>query len=296
VVLATLLALGTTFGLAGCATLNRNPVPDNVVTARQYSLNGLDAMQRNEWRKAEGLFAKAIDAYPADERAHQQYAEALWHRDARDRAIGHLERSVALSGGDPHRRVRLGEMYLAEGQIDEAWKQVEAAIESQRKLASAWALRGDILRKQGRLELAIADYHRALSNQPQYAHVQLSTAAVYRELNRPRRALSTLEVLATQYPPTEVPQEVLLQQGLALRAMDRYEDAIITLAAAARRGEPSLEVLYHLSEAQLAAGDTANARLAARHALTLAPHNQQLQQLDRRINAQQQRMTALMQH
>jgi tetratricopeptide (TPR) repeat protein len=291
-VVAAMLAVGLLIGLGGCATLKRNPVPDNVIAARQYSLSGIDAMQRHDWKNAERLFAKAIETCPADERAHQQYAEALWHRDARAGAIDHLERSVALSGGDPHRRVRLGEMYLAQGQVDQAWEQVEVAIESQRKLASAWALRGDILRKQERLEAAVVNYHRALSNQPQYPHVQLASAAVYRELNRPRRALATLEVLATQYPPSEVPQEVLLQQGLALKAMDRYDDAVVMLAADARQGGPTLEVLYHLGEAQLAAGDTANARLAARQALSLAPHNEHVQQLDRRINAQHQQMTA----
>ncbi|HJN12918.1 MAG TPA: tetratricopeptide repeat protein [Pirellulaceae bacterium] len=293
VVVAVVLGIGLTFGLAGCATLKHKPVPDNVVEARQFSLSGIDAMQRYEWEKAEGLFSKAIDTCPADERAHQQYAEALWHRDARTDAIAHLERSVALSGGDPHRRVRLGEMYLALGQTDQAWEQVEAAIGAQRKLASAWALRGDILRKQGRLEEAVVNYHRALSNQPQYPHVQLAVAAVYREMNRPRRALATLEVLATQYPPSEVPQELLLQQGLALKAMDRYDDAVMMLAAAARQGEPTLDVLYHLGDAQLAAGDTANARLAARRALILAPHNEHVRQLDRRINEQHRRMTAL---
>lgn len=291
--LAILAATSVAFGLVGCATLKRNPVPENVVEARQFSLGGIDAMQRDQWEKAEGLFAKAIETCPADERAHQQYAEALWHRNARTEAIAHLERSVELSGGDPHRRVRLGEMYLAQDQVQLAWEQVEAAIASQRNLASAWALRGDILRRQGRLEEAVANYHRALSEQPQYPHVQLATAGVYRELNRPRRALATLEVLATQYPPSEVPQEVLLQQGLALKAMDRYDDAVMMLAAASRRGEPTLDVLYHLGEAQLAAGDTANARLAARQALDLAPHNEQVHQLDRRISEQHERMTAL---
>ncbi len=281
-----------TVGLAGCATLKRNPVPENVVEARQISLVGLDAMQREQWGKAEGLFSKAIETCPADERAHQHYAEALWHRDACAEAIAHLEKSVELSGGDPHRRVRLGEMYLAKGKIEPAWEQVEAAIESQRKLASAWALRGDILRKQGRLEESIANYHRALSLQPQYPHVQMATAAVYRDLNRPRRALATLEVLATQYPPDEVPQDVLLQQGLAFKAMDRHDDAVLKLVAASRADDPTLDILFHLSEAQLAAGDTANARLAARRALSLAPDNEQIHQLDRRISEQQQRMTA----
>lgn len=280
-------------GCVGCATLKRPAVAENVVEARTYSLDGMGAMQREQWGKAEGLFAKAIKTCPADERAHQQYAEALWHRDARANAIDHLEQSVALSGGDPNRRVRLGEMYLAEGEIAKAWSQVEAAIESQRKLASAWALRGDILRKQGQLEDALINYHRALGNQPQYPHVQMAVAGVYRDLNRPRRALATLEVLATQYAPSQVPQSVLLQQGLALKAMDRYDDAVMMLAAASRRGEPSLEAFYHLGEAQLAAGDTLNARRAAHEALNLAPNNDQVHQLDRRISEQHQRMTPL---
>ena len=63
--------------LGGCASLWKSPVGENVVSARQLSLRGVDAMQREEWDEAESLFRKALRACPTDERAHRCFAEIL---------------------------------------------------------------------------------------------------------------------------------------------------------------------------------------------------------------------------
>lgn len=283
--------LGVLVG-GGCASLHRDKISDEVIMARQMSLRGFDSLEQGELKGAEAWFANAIETNPVDDVAHAQYAELLWRRDLREEAIIHLEQSVKLSGGDAKYIVRLGEMYLAEGDAPRAWQQAGKAIESNRQLACAWALRGDVRRYEGKLDDALAEYHRSLSFEGHCPHVQLALASIYREQNRPRRALSTLNALAEHYPPDELPQDILLEQGLALKALGRHENAATLLAQATQRGEPTTELLFHLAEAQLLSGDTTNARLALVAALAQEPTHGPSNQLKGQIDEQQQRMTA----
>jgi Tfp pilus assembly protein PilF len=276
----------------GCATLHTSPVADNVVAARQLSLRGLDAMQQGQWDEAEKMFASAIDTNPADERAHHRYAELLWRREVRDQAIAHMEESVRLSGGDAERRAQLGRFYLERGDLERAWEQAEDAIRAHRQSASAWALRGDVLRRRGQANEAMVSYHRALGYQPVYPHVQLAVAELYAEQNRPRRSLATLESLDGQCGPSHTPAEVLLLKGLAFKALGRYDDAVDVLTLASQRGEPSVELLYHLSESHWLVGDIASAGLAVNAALARAPDHGPSCELRDRIQVRQRNMTA----
>lgn len=290
--LLVMLTVYSVTGFAGCACFRREKVDSNVVSARQLSLQGIDALQRGQWEDAESRFASALQKNPADERAHRHYAEVMWHRGEHNTAIRHMEKSVRLSGGDTSLLVQLGEMYLKQGNIDAASECADEAIDVNNQLSGAWALRGDIHRQRGEPNEAMECYHRAVSHQPHYPHVQMALAELYRQADRPRRALATLSSLANQYPPDQVPQEIEFQRGLALTALGRYQDAVETFAAATQRGEPSADLLYHLSEAQFLAGNAASAQLALQAALTKAPNHSAGLKLHDRLERHSQAMTA----
>jgi tetratricopeptide (TPR) repeat protein len=177
-------------------------------------------------------------------------------------------------------------MHLSQGNTELANRQAEQAIRANRKSPAAWALRGDILARQGELDKAMASYHRALSLQQHYPHVQLALAEIYQRNGRAQRVLSTLDSLVSQLPPDEIPQHVFYLQGLALKEVQRYDDAVAALSAAIRQHGPGVELLYHLSEAQLLSGDVTNARLAVRAALAHAPAHQPSHRLQDRISQQ----------
>jgi len=275
----------------GCASFRKDPLSLHVIDARQMSLRGLDAIHRQRFDEAESWFAEACATNPADERAHCEYAELLWRRGMEDHAILHLEQAVNLSGGDPKLRVRLGELYLARGDASSAWTQAQQAVRTHRHLACAWALQGDIHRAEGRWQDAVAAYHRSLSYESHCPHVQLALAEIYRRQNRPRRALSTLEALADHYPPEETPPEVLVAQGLALKALRRYDDAIERFSRAIERTPPDAELFFQLAEAYHLSGDATSARLAVSAALADQPQHLASRELQVRLD-QQQPMTA----
>ena len=268
------VVLAVLFASAGCRALRCPKVSDEeIAAARQLSLQGMAARDRGRWDQAETLYAEAVLKCPRDERARCGYAESLWQRGEQEQAVAHMEEAVRLSGHDPERLVQLGNMYLARGDLASAGHQADRAIAANRDLPSAWALRGRVLQGQGSRTEALASFHRALTLQQQYPEVQLALAEIYSAQDRPQRALATLQSLIDSLPAEQVPVEVLAQQGLALRALGRHDDAARSLARAAELGNPSAELLYELARTQLLAGDSAAARLAVVAALEREPNH-----------------------
>jgi tetratricopeptide (TPR) repeat protein len=260
--------------LPGCRLFrHRGPSDEDIAAARQLSRQGLDAQQRSDWQRAELLFAAAIVKSPNDERARSGYAESLWRRGDREAAIASMEEAVRLSGYDPERRVRLGNMYLASGEMQRAALQAEKAIATNPQLAGAWALRGKTEQATGAYDKALASYHRALSLDTGLADVQLAVADVYAEQDRPQRALATVQSLADRYPANQVPPEVLFREGLALRALGRPREAVTSLTKAAERSLQRGDVLLELARTQEAIGDLAAARETIAEALRREPRH-----------------------
>src|SRR5436190_15593274 len=74
----------------GCRSFCPRSLEQNVVDARQASLQGMDAMQQGRWDEAERIFAGAVKSCPEDERARGCYADTLWHRGACEQALVHM--------------------------------------------------------------------------------------------------------------------------------------------------------------------------------------------------------------
>ncbi len=105
---------------SGCRVLRRRAERAELDNARQLSLRGTDALDRDRYQDAELLFAEALQNCPNDERAQWGYAQTLWQRGATESAIEHMREAIRLSGKNAEYRVRLGEMYLAIGELQSA--------------------------------------------------------------------------------------------------------------------------------------------------------------------------------
>jgi tetratricopeptide (TPR) repeat protein len=228
-------------------------------------------MERKDWKRAETLLARAVQASPGDTDARRNYAEALWHRGARQEALAQLQEARRLLTEDPALAVRTGEMHLALGQISSAGQMVDDALRMDPKSAAAWALRGRVAAATGQTRSALADYQRALGYAPQDRDISILVAEAYRQLNEPERALATLQSVAESYSPGEEPQQVLVLEGLALTALARYDDASRALTRAAQRDRPTPDILCRLAEAEWLSGQVANAQTTLQRSLALDP-------------------------
>jgi tetratricopeptide (TPR) repeat protein len=232
---------------------------------------GINAMERGDWKRAESLLSRAVQTSASDVDARRNYAETLWRRGATQDALVHLEEARRLAVEDPSLAVRTGELHLALGQVSLASQLADEALRLDPRLASAWALRGRVESADGQLREALADYQRSLGYAPDDREVALRVAETYRQLNQPQRALLALQSLADRYPPGEEPQQVLYLQGLAMSALGRHDDAAQTLSLAAHRERATPEILFRLAEAELLAGRYAAAQEALQHALAMDP-------------------------
>ncbi len=264
---------------SGCAGFARRWQRDEVVSARQIAQQGMDAFHSGDWPRASKYLAQAVDVCPVDERIRSRYAETLWNLGSHRAAIEHLREAVRLSGSDPELVVRLGEMYLAEGDLHQADQLASSALDSGRDLAAAHRLRGDVLQRKGQWREALAAYQRALSIQPQYVEVQLAVAQVYYRNGRPQRALATLRTLADAYSPGEEPAELPYWQGLACAALGRNELAAEYWTMAETRGLASADLLYQLAEVRWQSGDNAGGAETLRHAMQCDPQHPQATRL-----------------
>lgn len=262
----------TVLASSGCQLIGRErAVPKQMAASRQLSQRGINALERNEWEKGESLLAQAIKACPTDPEPHLHYAEALWHRGAREEALAQMREAIRFSGENPLLAVRLGEMCLELGRTDEAARLADEAIDLCPRSAPAWGLRGEVAKSRGQFDEALADLHRGLEYQRDDKQLLLLTAEVYREQGRPERALCVLESLRDCYASGEEPQRVLALQGLALAALRRYDDAIDAYRLALDRERPTAEICCQLADAELRAGRRSEAAAALQQALALEP-------------------------
>ncbi len=266
------LLLAMWAALCGCRSLsNQGPISQSVTTCRQLTQQGINAMERGDWKRAESLLSRAVEMSKTDADARRHYAEALWHRGAMQDALVQLGEARRLAGEDPGLAVRTGELHLALGQINDARRMVGEALRLDPKFAPAWALRGRVAEALGQTQQALADYQRALGYAPENQDLTILVAETYRQLNEPQRALTALQSLADSYTPGEEPQQVLYLEGLALTALRRYDDAVRSLSRAANRERPTPDILYRLAEAQMLNGHAGESQATLQEALALAP-------------------------
>ena len=247
------------------------PVPRSLILSRQLSQQGISAMERGNWARADDLLAQAVKVFPQDADARYHYAQALWHRGERLAAVEQLDKAFELAPDDPKLLLRAAQMRIAMGRTDEAGELIQRGIEADSKNPAVWTLRGRLRRQAGELREALADYHRALGYRPDDRETLLEVAEVYRELNQPLRALAALQSLGDTYPPGEEPPQILYLTGLAYSALGRHAEAIDSLSLLRDRGAATTDVLCQLAEVQIKAGREEEARQMAAQILAAAP-------------------------
>lgn len=278
---------------SGCSSMGRRVVSDEeVLASRRLTQQGIDAMHRGRLDDAERVLSDAIASAPLDQNTRYHYAELQWKQGNQAAAVAEMEEALRLSGGDNRMFVRLGQMYLESGRPEPALAQAERAIEAGVDPAAAWALCGDVYLQQDNIEEALASYYRSLSHQANQPPVELAVAEIHRRQNRPQRALSTLQHLTEQYPTGQEPAECLLQQGLALSALGRFDTSIAILERASVRDPARADIFYHLAAAQMLGGNLADARAAAQQALARNPEDPTLRDMVARCEQLQQRMAS----
>lgn len=276
----------------GCRSFGqRKPNPVSLANARQLRLRGADALQQQKYSDAEALFAESLRHSPNDEQAHWGLAEVLYQRGECNQAAQHMNEAAKISGNDPARLVRLGEMQMEAGQVDQAMIQADLALASDWQHAKAWELRGRVLEKRGQSQEAMEAYHRSLLSQPNNPTVQLALASIYLQLDRPQRALATIERMSDLQNPSYDKADTWLLKGTALARLGQTEESRNCLKEASQRvnGNNS-QLCLQLAKLQSELGDWSDARANLGRVLSQYPDNPDAllvqQQIEKRFREQ----------
>jgi Flp pilus assembly protein TadD len=246
--------------LVGCHIFRAQPVDPQSSMAREMTYNGIDALQRGRTLEAQSLFAQAAQAAPDDQRIRAELARTLALNGQVQQAIVEMQRAVDLSGGEASFHVELGELYLQTDQADRARHEADLALRNNRRLASAWSLRGRVEAATGQLEQARISLHRALAHDPDLEDARFRLAQVYFEMDQPQRSLAVLDGLIRRYSFAEIPTAYSLLDARALVEIGQFDQAAESLARIADKPQPDPAVLLELSRIHLLRGDVGNAR------------------------------------
>ena len=232
----------------GCRLVPRNgPAPEQVAEARRLSNLGLSASDAGDLLRAEGLLEQAVDHCPTDVDSRKHYAGVLWDRGEKMEAVHQIGKALSLSPGDIDLCLDGGMMYLQLGLLDDAERLANEAVASAPRSSEAWHLQGQVNLARGKPIDALADFQHSLAFQPDSREVLRETAEVYRQLDRPKRALATLAILEETYGPNQVPADVLALEGFAQESLGRRIDAVESYRAAISKGDAPPETLDRLA-------------------------------------------------
>jgi tetratricopeptide (TPR) repeat protein len=254
--------LPAVFANTSCRALTSGQTNKPLVSARQLSLRGADALQRGRSSDAELLFSQSLAQSPLDERAHWGYATTLWDRGDKQTATFHMAEALRLSGRNPEYAIRLGEMNLELGNIADAKNIALDVLSANRNHAQAWSLLGDTHRAEKDWDNAMECYHRALLIRSDYPKVQLAMADIYRKRGRPQRALAMLDRMTDINADISENPEHMLLRGLTFADLHRDQDATSLLASCSEHlSADSWRKQLEVAEAQYRLGALVEARM-----------------------------------
>lgn len=245
--LATILvALLITTGCKSLAPFGQS-MRTRVAAARQWTENGVAAVQRGAVSEARDYFSKASSQLPQDHEIVVNLARTHFQEGQYQPAIKELNRAIKINGHDEKLLVELGQYLLADGQVDAASEKAQLALQKNHRCACAWLLSGRVHAARGDDQAALGDYQKAIGIDPQREDIQLEIVRGYRRLNNPLRALSAVENILEQYPSHQQPEAAILEKSQALLQLKQNKSALETLSQAIADGNQSPEIKLALS-------------------------------------------------
>jgi len=235
----------------GCRFVpRRGPVPPELADARRLSNEGLSALDRGDRDRAQSLLAQAVSRCPVDVDARRHYADVLWKQGRRTEAVGQVSEALKLSPDDAGLCIMGGWMYLELGLLADTERLAADAVRLAPRSAEAWHLRGRLATARGEFTAAVDDFHRGLATAPGHPELLTDTAEAYLRLDKPRRALATLAILAENAGPGHMPTPAIMMEAAALEALGRRDEAMAGYREAVARGDAPATAAERLAALQ----------------------------------------------
>src|SRR5215207_4128357 len=175
---------------------------------------------------------------------------------------------VAAQGGGPAAQVERAAGLVREGKIEEAERQLAAALKGAPNEAGALNLLGTIRAQQGKLDEAETLFTRAARADRRFVGPRMNLAYLYNLKGLPEKAIAALgEVLSLDPDDADAAQKL----ARLLLSRNRLDECINLVEQFKRRGRASAALLSILGDAQLGKGELTRAEESYELALGQSP-------------------------
>lgn len=263
----------------GCCSFGYRDNQAETFAARELATNGLNALHLGQTEKAAEMLEQASAYCPDDARYHAHLATSYARLGRSAQAIHEMKQAVVNDPDNPCQYVGLGQLYLEHNQPHAAAAEADKALALHRQSADAWMLKGRAEKAASQLTQSIESFHRALAIDNNLIEARLEIAEVWQALGQSQRALTELELHNDRFPSDQLPLRAMELTGQVLADMGQFGRATSLLSAATGHPQATAATWRHLSNAWTAAGEPAQAQLAALAGAQAFPESADLQQL-----------------
>ena len=206
------LALDPDFALAELARANNSPtakeffahqlkatiLADKASEGEKLLILANEAGSNGEVVKQKEYLEKLVAAYPGDERAQFSLANYCFGQQDYSQAVEHYKKATELNPTYSPAYNVLGYAYRQQGDYANAELAFKKYVELIPQDPNPYDSYAELLLKMGRFDDSIAQYHKALSIDPQFVPSHFGLSADFTYAGKPEAAMAELETMAQQ--------------------------------------------------------------------------------------------------
>jgi Flp pilus assembly protein TadD len=269
--------------LPGCKSA-RNAQAQRADAALQLADEAQEAAAKGDARRAQYLLAAAVEVNPADCESRRALSELLSEHGSFEAAAVHLRQLISRNPEDPRNHVALAEILYAEGRWESARTLIEQALEMDPRNIQGLVLLARLERQGNQVDRAITTYFEVLAVDPSNAQARLQLADLFLSAGRAEQAAPLLRQVvedADACPADHRAGWKLL--GTSYARQQRWTEAIDALQRAIPLADRPVEELCQLAHAWEQTGNLPEAHAAWRKAQSIAPADDRVVALGRRL-------------
>lgn len=193
-------------------------------SSARFIESGKELMEQGEFDKARLEFKNALQINPLEAEGYYQLALI---DEKNQKWKGMYSNLVTVESLDPNHVpaiVKLGQLHVVSGQLEEAMKKAEKALSLEPENNDAILLKATTLIKQENFGMAEAEINRVLTTDPQHMEALTARIMLYKNSGQINKALTAADEALTLYPdamPLKMIKLSIFQELNDLPAMEK---------------------------------------------------------------------------
>jgi tetratricopeptide (TPR) repeat protein len=251
------IALGILAAIAGCANLTCDSQKKEAILRMNA---GVDAEKAKAYGVAEKELEAATTLDPTNSHAAYELGQVYAAQKKYEKAIDAFSLAVKHESDDAMYHYKLGEAYFNANKLDPAKKELDRALQMNKRLYKAHWFLGKIAEGQGRFKDAALEWTESCKLNPGFGKPFAALGRLYFEWDHPQEALSVLTQGAQYARDNEDLTNIYYYLGMAYDGTKQYDKAAEAYLNAIQARKENVEARLQAGMAFANKGDKDNAK------------------------------------